>query len=170
MLSKKLRGNDGAAFIEVALVLPLLTLMLVGAAEFGRIAYAAIEVTNAARAAVAYGSQTVYTALDSTGMQAAATDDAPNISSVVATPSRPCVCESITSSTGAVQTSSITICSGTTDTLAIDCPNITPGVIQYVVNYVAVSTQATVSTMFHYPGIPTSFTLKGFAKMRVQQD
>jgi hypothetical protein len=145
--------------------------MLVGAAEFGRIAYAAMEVTNAARAGVAYGSQNNLTSLDSTGMQTAAIDDARDVDSLTATPSTSCVCESVTSSTGAIKTTPISVCTGTSATISITCPTVTAaGVTNYVVTYVQVKTKATVNTMFHYPGIPTSFTLHGFAKMRLQQD
>lgn len=171
MIRKKLSDTSGGAFVELAVILPVLTFLMIGAAEFGRIAYAAIEVSNAARAAVAYGSQTNLTAIDSAGMQTAASDDAPDVSSVVATSSTSCVCESITTSTGAIQRTAISICSGDSSTLSVNCPtSTTAGLTNLVVNYVQVRTQATVNTMFHYPGIPTSFTLHGFAKMRIQQD
>ena len=39
-----------------------------------------------------------------------------------------------------------------------------------IVDYVQANTTATVNTMFNYPGIPSSFTLHGFAQMRVLQD
>ena len=45
----------------------LLVPILIGSAEFARAAYAYIEVSNAARAAVAYGAQTHATALDTAG-------------------------------------------------------------------------------------------------------
>ena len=49
--------------------------VLIGAAEFARAAYAYIEVSNAARAAVQYGAQNDATALDTAGMLTAAKND-----------------------------------------------------------------------------------------------
>lgn len=48
------RDQRGAAAAELALFLPLLVLVLLGAIDFGRFAYAAITVSNAARAGAAY--------------------------------------------------------------------------------------------------------------------
>jgi Flp pilus assembly protein TadG len=53
--------------IEFALIMPMFTLLLAGAADFARFAYASIEVSNAARAGVQYGMQILNTALDLTG-------------------------------------------------------------------------------------------------------
>src|ERR1700734_3835484 len=69
----------GGAIVELALVLPIFSALLLGSAEFARLEYASIEVSNAARAGVAYGSQSSATASDFTGMQTAATNDGPNI-------------------------------------------------------------------------------------------
>lgn len=165
------RGNCGSAFVEVALVLPLLIFVIIGGAELGRIAYFAIEVSNAARAGVAYAAQSSTTAANTAQIQAAAQADAPNVASLTATPSQACVCETITTSSGATSTTPITTCSGTGSTAGTQCAASTsPATINNIVNYVQVTTSATVTTMFHYPGIPTSFTLNGYAKMRVVQN
>jgi Flp pilus assembly protein TadG len=52
----RLKSETGQALIETALTLPLLCLILLGAVEFARAVYAAIEVSNAASAAVQYGA------------------------------------------------------------------------------------------------------------------
>jgi Flp pilus assembly protein TadG len=44
--------DAGQALLELALTVPLLVLILLGAAEFSRLAYAAVEVANAAKAGV----------------------------------------------------------------------------------------------------------------------
>lgn len=161
MRMRDLRKDSGSAFVELALVLPLLCLLLIGTVELGRIAYAAIEVSNAARAAVAYGSQNHDTAIDSANMQTAASIDAADLSSMGATltwtspPTQACACASgtsITSPTSAYCATPANQCAGT-----------------YVV-YVQAAPTATVGTMFNYPGLPNSFTLHGFAQMRVVQD
>jgi Flp pilus assembly protein TadG len=165
-----LRNDHGSAFIELALVLPILTLVLVGAAELGRMAYFAIEVSDAARAGVAYGAQGPSTEIDSPGMVAAAKQSAADVPSLTATATDPCVCETITSSTGTVTTTPIlSSCAGQGSLVQAACSTAPAGQTDIVVRYVQVSTSATVNTMFHYPGIPTSFTLNGFAKMRVLQ-
>src|SRR3569833_2802385 len=77
---KALRCEGGQALVETALTLPMLALMLLGAFEFSRVAYAAIEVTNAARAAAQYGAMNGGGFLDTSGMLAAANADAGNLS------------------------------------------------------------------------------------------
>ncbi len=76
MLRHRMTPDNGQAFVELALVLPVFTLMLVGIAEVGRLAYASIEVNNAARAGVAYAAQTNTTAADATNITLAAKQDA----------------------------------------------------------------------------------------------
>src|SRR3972149_9802487 len=49
-----LGDQGGAASVEVASTLPLLILILLGTIDFGRFAYAAIAVTNAARTGAAF--------------------------------------------------------------------------------------------------------------------
>lgn len=151
------RHDDaGQAFVEVALLLPLLFLLLVGGAEVGRLAYAAIEVSNAARAGVAYGAQTHATAADYNGIKQAALADAPDIASLTVSPQTlACSCQD---TTGTV--TSIT-CSSTALTA---CPR--PSII---LEDVQVNTSATFNTGFHLPGLPSSFSLQGQAIMRVEQ-
>jgi len=163
-----LRNDRGSAFVELALVLPILTLVLIGAAELGRMAYFAIEVSDAARAGVAYGAQGPTTAVDFDGITAAAKKSAVDVPSLSATVTDPCVCETVTTSTGTVViTPLLPSCAGKGSVVNPLCTSTTAGTKDIIVNYVQVSTTATVSTMFNYPGIPTSFTLSGFAKMRV---
>ena len=56
------RGERGSALVELALTAPILGVLLVGASEFATLEFDSIEVTNAARAGVAYGSQNSTTA------------------------------------------------------------------------------------------------------------
>ena len=55
------RLRRGAAAVEFAVVLPLLTLFLLGAADFGRFAHIWIAVTNAARSGGAFAGTTPFT-------------------------------------------------------------------------------------------------------------
>jgi Flp pilus assembly protein TadG len=159
--------------MELALIVPIFVLMILGGAELGRIAYAAIEVSNAARAGVAYGAQNHATAAETGAIASgvndaidiAAVNEASNITDLTATSSDSCICQTVTTSTGVVTTTSISC-----RTAGATCPeSTTSGKVNNVVEYVQVNTQAVVGTMFRYPGIPRSFTLNGFAQMRVEQ-
>jgi Flp pilus assembly protein TadG len=153
-----LRQDIGQAFVELALVLPIFMLLLVGLVEVGRLAYASIAVSNAARAGVAYGAQSHTTAADSTNINLAATQDAPNITSMTATTTNSCACESTTGVITAFSSCAIGVTNTTT------CPSPSS-----IVVYVQVTTQADVDTLFHFPGIPTTVTLRGYASMRTEQ-
>jgi hypothetical protein len=122
------------------------------------LAYASIEVSNAARAGVAYAAQNHTTAQDSANIQLAATNDAPEVSSLTAATSQSCACESSTGVMGAL--GSCTAIS----TAAGSCPS-----PSRIVLYVQVTTSAPVNTIFHFPGIPSTVTLRGFASMRAEQ-
>lgn len=50
------KGEQGQAMVEMALVLPLLLLLLLGIIEMGRVGYAYITVSNAARSAARVAS------------------------------------------------------------------------------------------------------------------
>lgn len=150
---RKLRGDAGQALVELALVVPLLTLIFVGAAEVGRIAYASIEVNNAARAGVAYASQGHSQAADQPGITQAAISDAPDVPNLnVAPPTYSCSC----STTGSA------ISCGPTALTA--CPS--PAT---VIVTVQVNTSATINTGINFPGIPSSITLNGQAIMNTEQ-
>ena len=78
-------SEEGDALIEFALLLPLLTLLMVGAVDFGRVFYAANAVTQAARNGVQYGARPGKST-DYTGMQnAASTAASPDLTGFAAT-------------------------------------------------------------------------------------
>src|ERR1700733_7308464 len=92
-----MRDDIGQAFVELALALPIFFLLLIGAAEFALLAYAGIEVSNAARAGVAYGAQSAATASDLLGMRTAATNDGSNVAGLSATATELWSCSNTTS-------------------------------------------------------------------------
>jgi Flp pilus assembly protein TadG len=142
------RWSRGQSAVELAFALPVLALMLLGAADFARVFFFGIAVNNAARAGAQYGSQTVITAADITGMQAAATTDGSNVPSLSATASL-CTCQSPRGSVAACP-----------DSYCDPNSNAT---------FVEVDTAAPFSTLVNYPGIPHLMTLTGKAVMQVQQ-
>src|SRR5580658_8622837 len=90
-----LRDERGASLVELAFVLPLFPLLLFGAIDFARAFYLSVEVAGAAQAAALYGSQSPT---DTTGMQNAAQDDAPNVPNLsVTTATYGCECSDGTS-------------------------------------------------------------------------
>lgn len=172
MLKLRFRDNRGAALVELALTMPLLLLITIGAAELGRIAYFAIEVESSARAGSSFGAVNINNAVQTATIEQAALNDAPNLPSMVATASNQCVCETLDTSTNVPSynpTSGTVSCTNSAVT-APNCTTVNTTEAQYVISYVVVSTTATVSTMFHYPGIPSSFTLNGYSETRVLQN
>src|SRR5258708_28214323 len=162
MIAQRIPDHDdkGEAFVELALVMPMLILLILGGIEIGRLAYADIEISNAARAGVAYAMQSHAFASDNAGITAAATQDAPNIPGlVVATPILTCYCETSAGVTTAKDCSIV----NTGSTGAGACPS--PSVI---VEYVQVNTSASIHTVLNLPAIPSSLTLRGQAIMRVE--
>lgn len=142
-----IRGERGQALVELALIMPLLALLLLGAAEVGRLAYAAIEASNAARAGVQYGAQNHITASDFAGMQTAALNDAPNVTGLAANATNFCGCAN-----GAASTCAPTDCAGSR-----------------IIEYVQVNTSATFDPLVYCPGLPKTFNLNGQAVMQVWQ-
>jgi len=137
----------GQSAVELALVIPLLLTSLLVAVEMGRLLYIQIAVANAARAGVQYGAQSLATAGDDSGMETAASNDAPNIAGMSATATHFCNCTD-----GAASTCLSTDCTGSRRLL-----------------YVQVNTSASYAPMMKYPGVPASMTLAGQAIMRVPQ-
>ena len=173
MLKHLVRKDSGSALVELALTVPVLLFIMIGAAELGRMAYYAIEVQNAARAAVAYGSRGETSAADTAGMTTAADNEAPNMGNLNVTATQSCVCQSINASTGAVSDGSqqsAATCAGGAASSAANCTAAAPS-YPNLVNYVNVTTTATVHTMFNYSwlglGLPSTYTLNGYAQMRV---
>jgi Flp pilus assembly protein TadG len=142
------RHARGQSAVELALVTPIMIVLLLVAADFGRVFYTSIAVNNAARAAAQYGSQSVVTAADSVGMAAAAKTDGWTGLNVSATQ---CTCQTSTS---------VTQCTTIASTYCTNNPQAT---------YVSVTVQAPFQTLVTYPGLPSSITLTGHAIMQVQQ-
>ena len=144
------RSEYGGAIVELAFITPIFCLMFIGAAEFSRLAYFAIEISNAAHAGAAYGAQNHATASDAAGMRQAAINDAANVSGMTASATHVCVC---------------------TNGTAITCANAITSCVSPARIYedVIVTTTATIDPIFHYPGVPTTFTMNGNATMQVEK-
>lgn len=110
------RQEAGSSLIEVALLIPVLTLILFGMVDLGRYVFLGIEVSSAARAGAQYGGQNRGTALDTSGIQTAAQNDVPDIPSLAVTSSTFCWCSSSPGSNVACVLSS---CSGTSNLIPL---------------------------------------------------
>lgn len=143
-------AESGQSLVEMALLTPVLLLLLVGIIEVGRFAYYSIEVTNAARAAVQYGAQSLASSKDIPGIQQAALRDASDVSGITFSPlpANLCACSE-------------------TPSAYVACPAL--GCTGHQVVFLQVDTTANISPLFRYPGLPTTFTARGHALMRVAQ-
>jgi Flp pilus assembly protein TadG len=156
------RSQRGQAMVELAVALPLLLIVIAGAVDFGTACYIAIEVTSAARAGAQYGVQNAATMVDITGMQLAAQNEAQNISTTCNTlAGRTCWVSGYPVATYGCECADGT---GVTPTTAI-CTSCSNG--NHFVNYVSVVTQATYTPMIPWPGIKSSYTFNGNAKLRL---
>src|SRR5579871_2467 len=91
--SRALRsGEEGSALVELALSLPVLLVMLLGAVEFGQLAYVSIETANAAHSAAVYAATMHGRTSDSTGITNALTADAGNLPGVISVTSVTTAC------------------------------------------------------------------------------
>ncbi len=151
------RGERGQALIELTLSMSLFFLLLLGAVEFGRLAYEAIEISDAAKAAAQYGSQNSYSAYDTSGILLTAQKNAPyvkaNCTNFTATAQSPMTCMCMTSGS-TPPTPSATACTAT-------CAG-------YIVKVLQITTSATCTPLIHPNGFSgAGITLQGSAVQEV---
>ena len=140
----RFRGWRGQTLVEVALLLPIMLMLLVGLIEMGRYAYFDILISNAARAGAQYGAQSLIQAADIGGIRTAAQND--GLAAMTITVTQQCGCAA-----GALG----------------GCP--TGEVCPQPLVYVRVTASDTYFSLFRYPGIPRNLTLTSTVTMRVSQ-
>jgi Flp pilus assembly protein TadG len=142
--SDVLLGMDhGSSLLEAAVAMPLLLAILLGAVDFGRGYFLAMEIAGAANAGAEYGSQNPT---DIAGMRTAATGDATDVPNLVASASYGCEC-----SDG----------SSFSDSCAV-----TPSCATNVAYRVTVNVSTVYTPQFPWPGIPSAIPLSSSATMR----
>jgi Flp pilus assembly protein TadG len=141
---KIMSKRSGQTVVELALLLPLLLMLVIGVTEIGRYAYYDILVANAARAGAAYGAQGLAQAADAAGIRAAAYAD--GLSTMTITPIQQCGCSA--AGLGGCPSGAV-------------CP--TPLV------YIQVTAMEQFNSLFNYPGLPANLTLTSTVTMRVSQ-
>jgi Flp pilus assembly protein TadG len=143
MKRRYVRSESGTSMVEFALVLPVFMFLLIGMIETGRYVRMAILASHAARAAVQYGAQSTFTAIDTAGMINAATQDGQNLPNWTVRPTHFCT------NNGAVAT----------------CPTGEPS--STTAYYVQVVVTGTFTSLLNYPGIQNSELITSTAVMRV---
>jgi Flp pilus assembly protein TadG len=148
MKMKRNPRERGSAFVELAIIAPIMITMLFGVMDYSRVFYYANIANAAARAGTQVamlGAHNQTTAI----MQSAAAADATNIPTV---------------QNFQAAASQFCECAGTTGTV-----NCNPGSCAgEMYTYVQVNTSLQFQTFFQYPLLPTNITVAGQSVMRVQ--
>ena len=131
-------GRVATATTELAVILPVLLLLVLGAGDFGRFAYTYVSVTNAARAGGAYATMNPFTSGTQDAWQAAVQNAAR---------------QEMAGQPGFVATDLAVTCSETIEATRL--------------RQVTVETSYPFHTLIDWPGIPSSMTLHGKVVMRV---
>lgn len=139
----------GAALAELAVAIPILFVVMLGAIDFGRVWTEGLALSNAVRAGAQYGSESTLAAADTTGIKRSVREDlesmmdASEIKSISVTSY--CECE---------------------DGTRVDCDD-KCGLLQPH-TYVQVRVDKTFQTMFPYPGVPKEVNLVRQARYRAR--
>lgn len=154
--------ESGQGMLELALCLPVFALILLASAEIANLAWASIQLNNAAHAGAQFGSLSRANASDpiivATGIGAietAAQNESPKLTLTFPTaPAQACSCiDPSTGNTGAGSTGCQTL---------TECPS------PYIIfDNITVNVRAVVKPLIHYPGLPASYTLNAAATMGV---
>ena len=136
----------GTAAVEMAIILPVLVVISLGAVDLGRLFYDGVNVANAARAGLSYGSLSETKSQNTTQITALANNDGAANGGVNVTVTRVCECAG-----GSVVNCESGTCSG-------NPPRV----------YVKVSTSKTYNTLLPYPGIPNTVSLSRDSYMRAR--
>lgn len=162
MKCPRTQSECGSALVETAITLPMLFVLMLGAVELARVAGAAIEISNAAKAAVAYGAQSFSTDTDTAGMQKAATDEVDDITGLTFTSTNVQASLSGVCSSGQA-------CTGPDNGSGPTCTSTDCGTGDHAETILTVSTSATIDPLIHLPGLPAIYTVYGGAVQTVLQ-
>jgi Flp pilus assembly protein TadG len=141
------RENGGAAAIEFAFMIPLLSLMVVSVSDIGLAVYRKMQVENAAQAGAQYA---IVHGFDTSSISSAVTS-ATNSTAITASPSPVQFCGCPTS-TGISSASCGTVCTGGAQ----------------AGTYARVSAQATYYTLINYQIVAATYTYNAQSTARLQ--
>ena len=147
------KADHGAALVELALLVPFLLLLFIGAIDFGRAYYVGLQVANAAHAGAEYAS---YSQSASTAnIRAAAQAAAPDVGLATPTVSYSCECSDGSSVVSSSNCSAAPPACGANGTRS--------GTPVYMAK---VTTSATYTPLMPWPGIPSTITFTKTAAVR----
>lgn len=141
------RAGSGGAALEFAVILPVLVLLAIGVADFGRMFFTGITVASAARAGSQWGAHDVDNTNDTVSMRQKAEADAQNILPITVAARRFCKCPD-----------------GSDPACTDSCPD---GYGQPQV-FITVTVTKKLPLIFRYPGFPDTLTFKDSATFRAQ--
>lgn len=143
-------GQRGANIVELAVIMTVLLLMVLGVIDFGRALYIKVEVANAARAGALYGSQGAANAADTADIKIAVQTESADLSSSLSNITSSYVCQCVGGST-------VTCGTGT-------CPGNTP-----LIGWVTVNCQVVYAPWLSIPyfNLKPTYLIKGSAVMPV---
>jgi Flp pilus assembly protein TadG len=152
--------------VEVAMLAPVVLLILMIIVDGGRMFFAYLQVSEAARAGAQYGAQSLATSGDITNMKAYAIAAAPNFS-ITPTATYFCCCPNSSGNSCTNFGNS----SGTApfaESCGVDPLTLVSGACPNWRKYEQVTASATFNTLVTYPGIPHSlaFTTKSLMRSK----
>ncbi len=140
------RSASGIAVVELVFLLFILGMILWGTTDFARLFYAAIKVTDGARAGAAWGVQSNGHTADGTGIEETAGHNASDLAGFTTSSSPKCWCDN----------------GDVADCITGTCSEGIPQV------WVEVHTEKTFEMLVNFPGIPHTVPLGQYTRMRVQ--
>jgi Flp pilus assembly protein TadG len=143
------KREKGSAILELALCVPMLTLMLLGAMDFSRAFYQSITLASGARAGAVYGVSSATGTPDLAGIEARVLADTIDLTGVTVTSAQTCSCND-------------------TDTTGVSCTTTTCPNGSGVRSYLKVTAAKTFTPMLTYVGMPGPFPLGQSVTFRVQ--
>lgn len=162
LLSKIRRSEDGSSFVELAIVLPLLAILVVGIIETGRWLAFGIQLSNAAHAGAQFGAQNEANAYQTVDIANAACNDS-QFSCTTSTPA-----PGHTASPDTMFISSSVSCTYSNGTTSTSCPTPSASTVQRNM-YVQVSTSGTFKPLMNLPLMPNSVPMSANAIIQVGQ-
>ncbi len=144
--------RKGSVTVELALTAPLLMLMMVGATDFARVFYHAVEVVNASGTGAFFGSGSIVRSGVFGKIDQLAQNDAADLENVIVTPTFYCDCPGNTQ--GPVN--------------KVDCNNDTCGSYGMPRPFSQVTVEQTFNPIFPWPGVPNPIRVSRTSFFRVQ--
>jgi len=154
---REMRGDAGGAIVEMALMIGIFgTPMMLATVESATWVYSSIEVSNAAHAGAMYGMTSATLAADTSGITAAARAEATDFgTNLTVTPTVYFACSAAIGGTQySTQSAAVTACTGSGN---------------HALEFLQVSTSASVTPPIHVPGLQQTLTLNGTSVMEVEE-